>query len=148
LNGQAPQRVGADKGDEVTAMQGRAFILGLVGAVALAIGPPREAHAELPIIGEGKDTRLDSSKFPEEMKARYALMEVKCQKCHKVYRPIWAIRDGVTPVTGATFDRRTAKRYPIKMMRKRGSEVTRADAKEIIKLLLWLMDVKEGKVTL
>ena len=129
-------------------MQGKTLVVGIIGALVLALGAPRAAHAELPIIGEGHDTRLDSSKFPEEMKTRYALMEAKCQKCHKVYRPIWAIRDGVTPVTGSTFDRRTAKRYPVKMMRKRGSEVSREDAKEIIALLLWLMDLKEGKVQL
>ncbi|RMG93847.1 MAG: cytochrome C, partial [Candidatus Dadabacteria bacterium] len=105
---------------------------------------PTAALAGLVVLGEGDARRFDPSGFPPDMQKRYALMEQKCnnpaQGCHALGRVVEAVTTGVAPVSGSTFDKKAAKMYGIKMMRKPDSGIDKADAKELVKLLYFLLD--------
>ena len=112
--------------------------------LALLIAIPA-AQAGLKVVGKGeKDMRLDPSGFPPEMKKRYDVMAVKCANtnanCHGLGRAVESIVTGTGVNSKTPFDRAAAKQYGIKMMRKPESNFDKAQAKEIVELLYYLIE--------
>ena len=74
--------------------------------------------------GPGK---IDVSKYPPEMKAKYKVFADKCAKCHTIARPInceFALDD-------------EWERYIKRMMNKAGSIISPADGKQIFEFLVY-----------
>jgi hypothetical protein len=91
--------------------------------------------APLLTTGFGKDEALVVTDFPAAERARYEIFKVRCTKCHAMSRPIKALQEGKTPISGDKFDDSFIKKYVIKMMRKPNSGINKEDAKEIILFL-------------
>ncbi|MBI5017993.1 MAG: cytochrome C [Deltaproteobacteria bacterium] len=103
------------------------------------------AQAGLKVIGTGeRGMKLDPSGFPPDMKKRYEIMAVKCANssanCHGLGRAVESIVTGVGVTSKAPFDKQAAKQYGIKMMRKPESNIDKAEAKDIVQLLYYLID--------
>jgi hypothetical protein len=108
-------------------------------ALTLVLGSP--SYAGLKIIGSGNAMRLDPSGFPPDMKERYEkIMEVRCVRCHSLERVITALKTGVAPISGQTFDKITTEAYSIRMMRMPNSQMTKEETKAVIELLNFLLD--------
>ena len=72
-------------------------------------------------------TKIDVSKYPPEMKAKYKVFADKCSKCHTIARPInceFALED-------------EWERYIKRMMNKAGSIISPADGKQIYEFLVY-----------
>jgi hypothetical protein len=78
-----------------------------------------------------KGDALITDGFPEVQKKRYQLFTVACSRCHSLKRPIKALVTGRGPVTDAVFEGKEMKQHVIRMMRKRGSRITKEDALEL-----------------
>lgn len=52
-------------------------------------------------------------------------------------RPIKALRAGVTPLTGGSFERAGIKKYVSRMLRKEDSGIDRSEAKQVIESLTY-----------
>ncbi|HEY6872519.1 MAG TPA: cytochrome C [Geobacteraceae bacterium] len=92
------------------------------------------------VIGSGDSMRFDPSGFPQNMKAAYEIMKVRCVKCHTLERTVIAVTTGVAPITGQPFDRHATKAYGIKMLRKPDSNMTKQEVKTVVELLNYLLD--------
>lgn len=112
-----------------------ALLLATLGAGA--------AQAELKTTGEGKEQRLDPAQFDSDSRVRYELFAQRCTQCHAMSRPISALTNGKTPISGDTFDREGIKKYVVKMMRKPNSGISREDAKAIVDFLTTARDLAE-----
>jgi hypothetical protein len=99
--------------------------------------PLRSSSAKLKIQGKGKAMVLLGTQFSPEMQPRYELFSKKCTKCHAMARPIAALQTGITPVSGSVFDRKAMKKYVVKMMRKPNSGIAKADAREILRFIIY-----------
>ena|SRR5512143_748163 len=72
-------------------------------------------------------SKIDVSKYPPEMKAKYKVFADKCSKCHTIARPInceFALDD-------------EWERYIKRMMNKAGSIISSADGKQIFEFLVY-----------
>jgi hypothetical protein len=96
--------------------------------------------AGLKTIGSGENKQFDVTRFPEDMKAKYDIMKVKCIKCHTLEVIAIAIATGVAPISGQPFDKNSTKAYGIKMMRKPGSDMSNDDTTSVIKLMNFMLD--------
>ncbi len=105
-----------------------------LGALVLLAAP---GEAKLKVTGKGKAQKLVKTQFPADMQPRYDLFSDKCTQCHAMSRPISALVTGVTPVSGDSFQRGDIKRYVVKMMRKPNSGITRDDARQLLKFLIF-----------
>ena len=101
------------------------------------------AFAGLKVIGKGDNMRLDPSNFPPAMKANYDVVRVKCVKCHTLERMIVAIQTGVAPISGQPFDRGATKAYGVKMLRKPDSNMNKAEVKQAVDLMNYLLTEAE-----
>ena len=97
--------------------------------------------AKLEIKGKGKRQTLVRSQFSAEMQPRYDLFASKCTQCHAMKRPISALTSGITPVSGDSFNKKDIKHYVVKMMRKPNSGITRGDAKDILRFLVYAREI-------
>jgi uncharacterized membrane protein len=97
------------------------------------------ANAALKVVGKGDAMRLDSASFPPAMKSNYDIVRTKCVKCHTLERTIVAVQSGVAPISGQPFDRNATKAYGIKMLRKPDSNMTKAEVKQAVDLLNFLI---------
>jgi cytochrome c5 len=71
--------------------------------------------------------KIDVSKYPPDMKAKYKVFTDKCSKCHTIARPInceFALED-------------EWERYIKRMMNKAGSIISPADGKQIFEFLVY-----------
>ena len=107
--------------------------------VLLVAATASSAHAGIKVIGKGDAMRLDPTNFPPAMKANYEVVRVKCVKCHTMERTIVAIQTGVAPISGQPFDRSATKAYGVKMLRKPDSNMTKAEVKQAVDLLNYLL---------
>lgn len=98
------------------------------------------AHARLKVIGKGAKMEFDPAGFPPKMKEAYALMRVKCTKCHTLERAVVAITTGIAPISNGVFDRTATKAYGIKMLRKPDSNMSKHDVHVVIDLLNYMLD--------
>ncbi len=105
---------------------------------------PAAALAGLAVVGQGEARRFDPSGFPPDMQKRYALMEVKCanpaEGCHSLGRVVEAVTTGIAPISHTPFDKKAAKMYGIKMMRKPDSGIDKKTARELVRLLYFLLE--------
>jgi len=102
---------------------GRLIVALLIAASAT------DARAELPVAPSGAALMID--RFPEVQRKRYELFVRACSRCHSLRRPIRALLTGRGPVTGAVFEGKEMKHHVVRMMRKRGSEISKDDAREL-----------------
>ena len=92
-------------------------------------------HTELKVQGAGKKQLLIRDQFAPAIRTEYDLFATRCTKCHEMARPIAALKTGITPISGGTFEEKGIKEYVVKMMRKPNSGITKDDAKQIIDFL-------------
>lgn len=111
----------------------------LLLAVALSL-VSTPCHARLKVVGSGDGMAFDPSAYPANMKASYAIMKVKCIKCHTLERTVVAITTGVAPITGQPFDRNATRAYGVKMLRKPDSNMNKQDVKAVVELMNYLLD--------
>lgn len=102
------------------------------------------ASAGLKVVGQGDNKRFDPTDFPQDVKEKYAMAEVKCanrtSNCHAFGRTVDAIMTGIGPVSKMPFDKEAAKAYGVKMMRKPDSGMNKKEAKAVVELLYFLLD--------
>jgi hypothetical protein len=77
--------------------------------------------------------------FPAAQKANYDVVRVKCVKCHTLERTIVAVQTGVAPISGQPFDRSATKAYGVKMLRKPDSNMNKAEVRQAVDLLNYLL---------
>ena len=106
-----------------------------VPAGLLLLGSHASGASGLQTVGEGDKQQLVASQFSPEDQARYKTFKQKCTKCHAMSRPIAALRTGITPVSGGTFETKGIKKYVVKMMRKPNSGIRKEQAREIVLFL-------------
>ncbi len=111
----------------------------LLIAMLLVATAATAAQAALKVVGKGEAMRLDPSSFPPAMKANYEIFRVKCVKCHSLERTIVAIQTGIAPISDQPFDHNATKAYGLKMLRKPGSAMTKADVKATVELMDFLL---------
>lgn len=100
------------------------------------------AHAALTVVGTGNERTFDPASFPADKQQSYALMEAKCANasCHSMDRTVEAVTSGVMPLSKKPFDHEAAKAYGIKMMRMPSSGINKAEAKELVELMYFMID--------
>jgi hypothetical protein len=101
------------------------------------------SHGELKVVGFGETMRLDPSGFPENRKAEYEIMRVKCVKCHSLERVVFAVKTGIAPISGQPFDLGATKAYGVKMLRKPDSNMNKKEVKAVVELLNYLLEEAE-----
>lgn len=99
----------------------------------LLVAPP----TGLRVTKVGRNVEIIIDEFPAVQRARYPLFQARCGKCHSLDRPIEALSTGITPVTGGSFEDAEIKEYVIRMMRKRGSGITKTEAAELQSFLIY-----------
>ena len=100
------------------------------------------AFAGLSVLGQGDNRTFDPSGFPPEMQQSFRVMDVKCAvaDCHGMGRTVEAITTGIAPISNTPFDKDAAKKYGVKMMRMPNSGLDKAEAKEMVELMYFLID--------
>lgn len=111
-------------------------VLMLLFVVILAM----PCHAALKTLGKGDKLTFDPAGIPATLKPNWEIVKVKCIKCHTMERTVVSITTGIAPITGQPFDKRAAEAYGKKMMRKADSNMTKADAKASVDLMIWMLD--------
>ena len=97
-------------------------------ALAQAEETPEERRARW---DRGPQT-IDVSNYPSEMQGRYELFSEKCSQCHNLARPI-----------SAEFVLEEWAGYLDKMMRKKGSGITKKDKQKIYEFLVYDTQVRK-----
>jgi len=110
-------------------------------SLLLATVVANTAHAGITVIGKGEDMRLDTARFPAEMKANYEIFRVRCAECHTLERTIVALLSGVMPASGKPFNKVSIKGYMVKMLR--SSDMTKAEVKASLDLMNFLLIEKD-----
>jgi cytochrome c2 len=100
-------------------------------------------HAAVKTIGQGESLQFDPSGFPPDMKAAYAVMQIKCTQCHSLQRT--AVTTGVGPISGRPFDHAAASAYGQKMLRKQNARMSREEVKVVVDLLNYLLDSAQSR---
>lgn len=99
------------------------------------------ALAKLAVIGRGASLRFDPASLPPQQREVYErVMQVKCASCHTLERVVVAVKTGIAPISGLPFNKNSARRYGVKMMRKIDSGMTGTEIKEAVSLLIYLLD--------
>ena len=100
-------------------------LTGLIGAVR---AQQKEEPVDPRILAYDKGpAKIDVSKYPPEMKAKYKIFADKCSKCHTIARPInceFALED-------------EWERYIKRMMNKAGTLISADDGKQIYEFLVY-----------
>jgi hypothetical protein len=110
----------------------------ILAALAICFLFVAASNAEVKVVGNGSDIKIDTTDFPLKMKAACELMHVKCVRCHSLERIVTAVNTGIAPTSHGAFDKNTIKDYVIKMLLMPGSNISREDAKNIVELLHFL----------
>jgi hypothetical protein len=84
---------------------------------------------------------IDTSGFPPRMRTAYSLMAQKCSHCHSIERVITAVRTGVCPLSKTRFTKKTSESVVARMYLKPDSNMTKKEARTILELLNYLLDV-------
>jgi len=100
-------------------------LTGLIGAVR---AQQKEEPVDPRILAYDKGpAKIDVSKYPPEMKAKYKIFADKCSKCHTIARPInceFVLED-------------EWERYIKRMMNKAGTLISADDGKQIYEFLVY-----------
>ena len=118
----------------------------IVFAYILLVCTP--SSAQLRVIGGGDAVGLDTRGFPPEMTMAYELMTQKCTQCHTLERVIAAVQTGVLPLSSQRFGADTSESLVAKMFQKPGANMSRAEARNILKLLNFLLTEKVRPVAM
>jgi endo-beta-N-acetylglucosaminidase D len=89
----------------------------------------------------GDDVFFDKSEMPPAMVEGYLVMKVKCAKCHKLSRTVIAVNTGIGESTHTIFNRASTKKYGLKMMRKRDSDMNKKEVDVVIEALNYMLRV-------
>jgi hypothetical protein len=104
------------------------FGLALTGFVRIVGAQQKDEPLEPRILAYDKGpAKIDVSKYPPEMKAKYKIFTDKCSKCHTIARPInceFALED-------------EWERYIKRMMNKAGTTISADDGKQIYEFLVY-----------
>lgn len=102
--------------------------LAVAGLVRAVRAQQKEEPVDPRILAYDKGpAKIDVSKYPPEMKAKYKIFTDKCSKCHTIARPInceFALED-------------EWERYIKRMMNKAGSIISADDGKQIFEFLVY-----------
>ena len=98
------------------------------------------AEARIKVVGRGARMNFSVDSIPEMYKPAFALMQVKCIKCHTMERTVIAIQTGRAPITGQPFNKQAVKAYGIKMLRKPNSDMNKKEIRDIVVLLNYFID--------
>jgi hypothetical protein len=102
--------------------------MALTGLVRIVRAQEQEAPLDPRILAYDKGpAKIDVSKYPPEMKAKYKVFTDKCSKCHTIARPInceFVLED-------------EWERYIKRMMNKAGSIISPDDGKQIYEFLVY-----------
>jgi hypothetical protein len=102
--------------------------LAVAGAVRAVRAQQKEEPVDPRILAYDKGpAKIDVSKYPPDMKAKYKVFADKCAKCHTIARPInceYALDD-------------EWERYVKRMMNKGGSIISPSDGKQIFEFLVY-----------
>jgi len=120
---------------------GKKFIILVFALLVSAV-----AHAQLKIVGQANGVGVDTAGFPPQMREAYELMTVKCTKCHSIERVIIAVQTGICPISKEVFSKKTTEHVVARMFVKPDSNLTKSEAREIMTLLNYLLDLKTGGV--
>lgn len=104
------------------------------------------SHARLRISGAGDTLSVDTTGFPAEMQATYALMTQKCSRCHTIERIITAVESGVLPLSKQRFGADTTETLVGRMFVKPDANITRGEARRIAELLSFLLRTRSEEV--
>jgi hypothetical protein len=108
----------------VTALLSMCALTGLIQAVRAQQGEPVDPR----ILAYDKGpSKIDVSKYPADMKAKYKVFVDKCSKCHTIARAInseYVLED-------------EWERYVKRMMNKAGSIISSSDGKQIYEFLVY-----------
>ena len=110
----------------------------IVAVACFSLAVP--AMASLKTIGSGEAIQFDVSRFPAQMKGNYKIMQLRCVKCHSLDRTVFAIKNGIAPISSTPFDRNATRAYGIKMMRKSDSGMTKDEVKATVDLMNYMLD--------
>lgn len=113
-------------------------ILLLTALITLAVAAAADARVKTK--GRGAAMTFDATTIAPQYQASFELMTAKCVKCHTMERTVVAIQTGRAPITGQIFDRQAIKAYGIKMLRKPNSDMSKADIREVVILLNYILE--------
>lgn len=117
---------------------GRAPVLVLVSLMAVAgvaLAQEEETPEERRARWDRGPQTIDVSNYPPEMQARYERFADKCSKCHNLSRPI-----------NAEFTTEEWASYLDKMMRKKGSGISKKDKNEIYEFLVYDTTIRKPQL--
>lgn len=118
----------------------RTAILGAVAVPALALAitnqEPEEPVDPRILAYDQGPSKIDISKYPSEMKARYKTFTIKCGKCHTLARPI-----NCDFVLEGEWER-----YVKRMMRKAGTFINPEQGKEIYEFVVYDSKVRKKEM--
>lgn len=98
------------------------------------------ADARVKVTGRGARMNFSIDGIPDMYRPSFALMQVKCIKCHTMERTVIAIQTGRAPITGQPFNRQAVKAYGIKMLRKPNSNMNKKEIRDIVVLLNYFLE--------
>ncbi|MBI4816100.1 MAG: hypothetical protein HY791_07580 [Deltaproteobacteria bacterium] len=116
--------------------------MSVVFALTLAVGlRATPAHgAPLPREFENNGELLLEN-IPHELRSSSSVFRSRCAQCHSLNRPLEALATGLGPVSGRPFEAEDIKQYVVRMMRKRGSSIRRAEAMALVRFLVFVREV-------
>ena len=109
------------------------LLLIIVACVTISAAQSQEQHA------------IDPAALPIVMKEPYDTLTMKCVKCHGMDRILKAIDTGVSPISGAPFDKERITEHLISLVRKNDANITKDDAKEVLKIVGYLIDTRSPR---
>jgi len=111
-----------------------ALLVAALVAIATGIRAQEQAQVDPRILAYDKGpAKIDVSKYPADMKARYKVFADKCGKCHTLARAInceFALED-------------EWERYVKRMMRKAGTFITPDDGRQIFEFVAYDSKVRK-----
>lgn len=99
---------------------------------------PVSAHVR--VTGKGDALNFDATGIPGNLKPAYNLMNQKCARCHSMEMIVSAVLTGVCPETKQPFNKQAVKAYGIKMIRKKDSEISKKEMRDIVVLINYFLD--------
>jgi len=98
--------------------------LAFVAVAALGATLAQAPSAPGPDARDSGPDKIDVSTYPAEQKARYALFQQKCAKCHALARPV-----------NSRFTAAEWKHYMKRMVRRPNAGITQEQAEDIFEFL-------------
>ncbi len=112
----------------------------LVLALLITVMVCSVADARIKVVGRGAKMNFSPDSISEAYKPAFALMQVKCIKCHTLERTVIAIQTGRAPITGQPFNKQAVKAYGIKMLRKPNSDMSKSEIRDLVVFMYYLLD--------